>query len=194
MALYRAYLLTKGNVITGFQLMECLDDDTALRVAATIKSNDCLEMEVWETVRFVGRTKPDDAAERLWWRCEDHAVDPEFLVQALGALDLCYCIFDRDERLVAYTPPFAALHDELTLTPGRTWNELARQALDARSIPEAIGQEQPWLWKRRQARGSYSTVRRRDDGRCYQVDERRTADGGLIIAWTRLLTADPIFS
>lgn len=188
--LYRAYLLGSDDSIIGFQLMECGDDKAALVEAATIKSS-CAAVEVWEAARIVGRTTPDDAPSRLWWRREGK-LDPEILVEVLDVVG-AYAIFDAKDRLVACNQRYLALHahPDVAITLGVTWIELARAGLKAQTIPEAVGREEQWLALRCARRGHYTAIRRVADQSCYQVEEQRLASGGIVCTWIRLLTPNP---
>jgi two-component system nitrate/nitrite response regulator NarL len=107
---------------------------------------------------------------------------------ALETLDEAIAIYDDDGLLVAFNGRYGALHsafgDEIFI--GAHWNDLILSSIRAGVIPEAVGQENAWLEKRRRARGAYSVVRHTPDGKSYQVSERCLPTGGFAVIWTEI--------
>ena len=107
-------------------------------------------------------------------------------------LDEAIAIYDEDGLLIAFNGRYGTLRSAFgsEIFIGAHWNDLIQASIRAGVIPEAVGQENAWLEKRRRARGAYSVVRQTPDGKAYQVSERRLPTGGFTVIW-REITGHP---
>jgi len=112
-------------------------------------------------------------------------VGAETLLAMLDWLEWPVAIYDAEDRLAYFNKAYAALRSAIggTVALGVRWDDLVAASVRAGSIPEARGQEEEWLAKRRQERGRYDVVRQIPDGRWFQVRERRLPDAGVIAIW-----------
>jgi signal transduction histidine kinase/CheY-like chemotaxis protein len=103
---------------------------------------------------------------------------------AIDAMSDGVIFFDANDRLVAWNRQFIALHpgtDDL-LVAGRQFEDIVREFVARGVMPEAAGEEESWIARRIEARRQPCSVieQRTGDGRWLRVDDRRTADGGLV--------------
>lgn len=112
--------------------------------------------------------------------------DLDIVALALDAMDEAIGIFDTDDRLVISNRRYVDLRSAIggDVVPGVCWRDLVRASVEAGAISEAIGCEEEWLKRRRRARGAYSVVREVPDGGLFRVNERRMANGGVVVVWT----------
>ncbi len=97
-----------------------------------------------------------------------------------------FSLFDAQDRLAVFNRRYTRLYPglEALVVPGASFESIIKAAVE-RGIPlDANGQSEAWLSERvRQHREpSDSLIRRRNDGRWLQIDERKTEEGG-IVAW-----------
>lgn len=106
------------------------------------------------------------------------------LREAIDAMPDGLAFFDADDRLVVWNTRYAELNPEIAsvLAPGRTFVELIRTELALGHYPEAVGREAAWLAERMAERRRLSSTieQRTADGAWLRVQDRRTADGGLV--------------
>jgi PAS domain S-box-containing protein len=106
------------------------------------------------------------------------------LKDAIEALPAGLAFYDKDDRLVLWNSKYheisgAARH---LLTPGRTFRELIAEDLKGRNYVEAQGREEAWLDERMalRASGLGAQEQAQSDGRWLRVEDRRSADGGMV--------------
>jgi signal transduction histidine kinase/CheY-like chemotaxis protein len=103
---------------------------------------------------------------------------------AIDAMPDGLVFFDADDRLVAWNRRFVELNRGAAdlLVAGRTFEELIRENVARDALPEAIGREEAWIAERlEQRRNPRTTIEQRDArGRWLRIDDRRTADGGIV--------------
>jgi signal transduction histidine kinase/DNA-binding response OmpR family regulator len=103
---------------------------------------------------------------------------------AIEAMPDGLVFFDAKDRLVAWNRRFVELNQGVAdrLVAGRKFEALLRETLAENLVPEAVGREEAFIAERIAARKSgASTVEQQDtDGRWLRIDDRRTADGGLV--------------
>jgi hypothetical protein len=112
--------------------------------------------------------------------------DPETSIPAQEMTSEAVGIYDSFDRLVAYNDRYATLRSAIggDIELGVLWNDLVTASVQSGGIPESIGREAQWLEWRRRTRGAYSMIRQVPDGRSFQVNERRTPNGGIAVIWT----------
>lgn len=116
------------------------------------------------------------------------ALERKRLHDSIDIIDQGFILFDRDDRLIASNQRYRELYPDIAahLVPGTPFSELARLAAErggTKSIDGATGH----LYEARVARH-----RRRDepfeiqlrDGRCFQVNEHTTQEGGCVCVHT----------
>lgn len=106
------------------------------------------------------------------------------LQTAIENLAESVALFDSDDRFVFCNHVFRTTNRAVveTTRPGKSFEEYIRAALRMGLIPDAEGREQKWLEERlaRHARASGLFEIRRQDGRCFLVNEQRLYNGGII--------------
>ena len=126
-----------------------------------------LPARLWQTLRrwFGGRAEPP-------------------YVEAMDAMDAGIVLYDAQDRLVLCNRNFRALYPGLAhmLVPGRTFEEMLREAASLGMIPEAQGDIEGFVAARvRQHREpGMPLLRRMADGRWRRITEQRLADGSLL--------------
>ena len=106
------------------------------------------------------------------------------LRDAIDAMPDGLVFYDSDDRLVAWNRRFVEVHsgDVDELVAGRKFEDLIRASVAAGALPEAIGHEEAWIAARLagRLRGESTVEQLTADGRWLRIDDRRTADGGLV--------------
>src|SRR5690606_2657964 len=92
--------------------------------------------------------------------------------------------FDAHDRLVIWNARYAEINPEIAdlLKQGVTFRQIVHLGLDKGHYPQAAGREAEWLDERMAARACLSCTleQRISDGRWLKVQDRRTADGGVV--------------
>ena len=122
-----------------------------------------------------------------WWRALKAALggsrEPPY-VAALDAMDASIVLYDAQDRLVLCNRNFRALYPGLShmLVPGRSFEELLREAAALGMIPVAQGDLEGFVAQRlRQHREPGAPIlRQMPDGRWRRITEQRLADGSLL--------------
>ncbi|MFO1336435.1 MAG: diguanylate cyclase [Piscinibacter sp.] len=122
-----------------------------------------------------------------WWRALKAALggsrEPPYL-EALDAIDAAVVLFDAQDRLVLCNRNFRALYPGLShmLVPGRSFEQLVREAAVLGMIPVAQGDLEGFVAQRlRQHRELGAPIlRQMSDGRWRRITEQRLADGSLL--------------
>ncbi|MDG4576878.1 MAG: PAS-domain containing protein [Defluviicoccus sp.] len=97
-------------------------------------------------------------------------------------------LFDRDDRLVLFNSHYREVYPGLAdvIERGSTFEQILRTAADRGIVAEAVGRRQSWYQERvqrhRHPGGPFQ--QKQADGRWVQIDERRTADGGIVAVFT----------
>ena len=123
---------------------------------------------------------------RLWQalrRAFGGAGEPPY-IEALDAMDAGIVLYDAQDRLVLCNRNFRALYPGLShvLVPGRSFEEMLREAASLGMIPEAQGDLEAFIAERvRQHRNpGPPLLRRMTDGRWRRITEQRLPDGSLL--------------
>jgi signal transduction histidine kinase/DNA-binding response OmpR family regulator len=109
------------------------------------------------------------------------------LTDAIESISEGFSLYDADDKLVIfnskYKNNFAAYGD--IIKAGTTFETIARTAAEREKIGETDADLDAWLAERiAKHRSSESThIQHRSDGRWIQVNERRTADGGIVATY-----------
>jgi diguanylate cyclase (GGDEF)-like protein len=103
------------------------------------------------------------------------------LRQVLDALTTGIVLYDAEDRFVFANAEFRRLYALITphMQPGRSFEELMRQAIAEGLVPAAKGQEEAWLAARLHEHQNplHAMTRRMADGRWRHIVEQRMADG-----------------
>ncbi len=106
------------------------------------------------------------------------------LREAIDAMPDGLAFYDADDRLVIWNARYAEINPEIAplLQVGRPFTEILRAGLAKGHYSEAIGREEEWLAARLEARRqpSCSLEQQTTDDRWLRVQDRRTADGGVV--------------
>jgi signal transduction histidine kinase/CheY-like chemotaxis protein len=104
--------------------------------------------------------------------------------EAVEAMPDAMGFYDPDGRLVLWNARYAEVNPELVaqLKPGMRFEDVLQIGLDEGIYADAIGREAEWRAERLAAREQLSTTieQRCDDGRWLRVQDRRTANGGIV--------------
>ncbi len=97
-------------------------------------------------------------------------------------------LFDRDDRLVLFNSHWRELYPGLAdvITVGASFQQILRAVAERGIVADAVGRDEIWF-KQRLAlhrNPSQPILQRQADGRWIQIDERRTADGGIVAVYT----------
>ena len=138
---------------------------------------------VWMALRQQRAARAQQASEAARVRAQER------LQEAIESTSEGFAFFDEDERLVMCNTRYrdSFLSDVADLvSPGRTFAEIATAAAERGVVRDARGDPAAWVQQRltrfREPRGSF--VNRFADGRWIQVNERRTADGGVVAVYS----------
>ena len=106
------------------------------------------------------------------------------LGDAIDAMPDGLVFYDADDRLVAWNKRFVELNPRPAdlLRVGCTFEELLRASVALGAVPAADGREEDWIVERLESRRqACSTVEQLTvDGQWLRIDDRRTADGGMV--------------
>jgi PAS domain S-box-containing protein len=106
------------------------------------------------------------------------------LTDALESMSEGFILWDADERLVTcnsrYSELFAMSGD--LMTPGRTFEQIVRSAVERGQYPEAAADPEGWILERvrRHRMGQSGFELELAGGRWLRVTDRRTAEGGIV--------------
>ena len=108
------------------------------------------------------------------------------LIDAIESIPEGFSLYDADDRLVTCNSAYGDLlyHGAGTPASGTPYEALIRNAV--KYISEAKGREEEWIKERlaRHKQPGEAHLQRRADGRWIQINERRTAEGGVIAVYT----------
>jgi signal transduction histidine kinase/ActR/RegA family two-component response regulator len=92
--------------------------------------------------------------------------------------------YDAQDRLILWNGRYAEVNPEVAgaLRPGMTFREILQIGVDQDLYAEALGREQEWIHERLKARRAVvnSMEQRTTTGRWLRVQDRRTAEGGIV--------------
>jgi PAS domain S-box-containing protein len=106
------------------------------------------------------------------------------LIDAIETISEGFSLYDAEDKLVIsntrYRELFASHAD--VLVPGTSFETILRTAVERGQIKDAEGRPDAWIEERiaRHRAVSETHVQRRSDGRWIQVNERKTANGGVV--------------
>jgi PAS domain S-box-containing protein len=105
------------------------------------------------------------------------------LRNAIESIAEGFVIFDSEDRFVMCNEAYRKMYGENAdgFVPGRTYEEIMRQAVATGRHPAAIGREEEWIAERlrKHREASEPEESRLADGRWVMRSERRMADGGI---------------
>jgi PAS domain S-box-containing protein len=105
------------------------------------------------------------------------------LRNAIESIAEGFVIFDAEDRFVLCNEAYRKMYGENAagFVPGRTYEEIMRQAVATGRHPGAIGREEEWIAERlhKHLEATASEESRLADGRWVMRSERRMADGGI---------------
>jgi signal transduction histidine kinase len=110
------------------------------------------------------------------------------LTEAIETISEGISLYDAEDKLIVcnsrYRELFAARAD--VVLPGTKFETILRAAIERGLILDAEGRHEDWIAERlARRRGSSGThVQHRGDGRWIQVNERRTANGGVVALYS----------
>jgi PAS domain S-box-containing protein len=101
---------------------------------------------------------------------------------ALDALPAGIAVFDPQDRIVTWNERYAQAGGAAreVLAPGRSFRELLVAEVALGRHPDAIGREEAWLDARLAARRAERDEEHCFDGVWARIQDRRTADGGMV--------------
>ena len=106
------------------------------------------------------------------------------LREAIDAMPDGLAFYDSHDRLVIWNARYAEINPEVSeiLKQGATFREIVQTGIDKGHYPEAEGREAEWLEERLTARARLSCAmeQKTSDDRWLRVQDRRTADGGVV--------------
>lgn len=97
-------------------------------------------------------------------------------------------LYDRDDRLVMVNSRYRELYPGLAdvIRIGATFEQIVQAAAERGIVADAVGRREAWFEERlarhRNPGGPFQ--QQQVDGRWIQIDERRTADGGVVAVFT----------
>ena len=106
------------------------------------------------------------------------------LTEAIETISEGFSLYDADDKLIVcnsrYKELFASHAD--VLVPGTTFETILRTATERGLIKDAEGRRDAWIKEQlaRHHAPSETHIQRRSDGRWIQVNERKTANGGVV--------------
>ncbi|MFZ1413427.1 MAG: PAS-domain containing protein [Defluviicoccus sp.] len=97
-------------------------------------------------------------------------------------------LFDRDDRLVLFNSHYRQVYPGLAdvIERGATFEQILQTAAERGIVAEAVGRRESWYEERlqRHRHPGGPLQQKQVDGRWVQIDERRTADGGIVAVFT----------
>ncbi|HXG78796.1 MAG TPA: PAS domain-containing protein [Methyloceanibacter sp.] len=112
------------------------------------------------------------------------------LTDAIETISEGFALYDNEDRLVLGNAKYAELfdHGDGPPKPGRTFEEIIRDAVAHGLIQDAKGREGGWIRQRlaEHRHPRLPLLQRRSDGRWLQINERRTETGGTVAVYSDL--------
>ena len=107
------------------------------------------------------------------------------LVDALESIPDSVVMLDAEDRFVLCNTQYRELYRPIAhlFVPGARFVDICRAAAESGMVPGAVGRVEAWLEERaaRHRKSGSWTEERHSKGRWYQLTERPTAEGGIII-------------
>ena len=109
------------------------------------------------------------------------------LTEAIETMSEGFSLYDADDKLVLCNSHYRELfpsHADV-LVPGTSFEAILRTATERGLIKDAEGRRDAWIAERlaRHHAQSETHIQRRSDGRWIQVNERKTANGGVVAVY-----------
>ena len=109
------------------------------------------------------------------------------LTDAIEAISDGFSLYDADDRLVVFNSKYKTLFaaDANFIEVGRPFEAIIRAASLRDMVEDAAGDYEAWVARRiAQHRSASSThIQHRNDGRYIQINERKTAEGGVVATY-----------
>jgi class 3 adenylate cyclase/HAMP domain-containing protein len=106
------------------------------------------------------------------------------LTDAIESISEAFSLFDGDDRLVICNDKYRQMYPEIAdeITPGTSFETIARRAVEYGYEKEAEGRAEAWLEERlaRRREPGEPQIQQRGDGRWILVSERKTQNGGTV--------------
>jgi PAS domain S-box-containing protein len=120
----------------------------------------------------------------------DKATDAERrLVDAIESISEGFSLYDADDKLVIYNRRYRDMHGTSSIdvvNQDVSFETILRNAVARGEIRDAEGRGEAWVAERlarhRDPKGTH--LQRRSDGRWFQINERKTDDGGTVATYT----------
>jgi adenylate cyclase len=112
------------------------------------------------------------------------------LTDAIETISEGFSLYDADDRLIVCNKAYGELlYPGLgTPAPGTSYETLIRNAAEQGLIEEAKGRADEWVAERlaKHRQPGEPHVQRRAEGRWIQINERKTAEGGIVAVYTNI--------
>jgi PAS domain S-box-containing protein len=112
------------------------------------------------------------------------------MVDAINSISEGFSLFDVEDRLIVCNDSYGELlYPGLgSPTPGTTYEAIIRNAVREGLINEAKGRTEDWIAMRlrKHREPGEAHVQQRADGRWVQINERKTAEGGVVAVYTNI--------
>ncbi len=109
------------------------------------------------------------------------------LADAIEAISEGFSLYDADDRLVVFNSKYKTLFagDGGGVEPGKTFESIIRAASQRDKIEEAAADFEGWVAGRMAQHGAPSSthIQHRSDGRYVLINERKTAEGGVVATY-----------
>ena len=106
------------------------------------------------------------------------------LKDAIETVPEGFALFDSQDRLIAVNEKYRQIYHSIadSIAPGIRFEEIIRLSAQTGQLADAVGDVEGWVQKRMaQHRSPSGPIEQRlDDGRWLRIDERKTADGGIV--------------
>ncbi len=108
----------------------------------------------------------------------------ERLKDAIETVPEGFALFDADDRLLAFNEKYRRIYHSAAdiIQPGARFEDIIRTSALRGQMADAVGDVEGWVARRlAQHRSPEGPIEQRlDDGRWLRIEERRTADGGIV--------------
>jgi adenylate cyclase len=109
------------------------------------------------------------------------------LTDAIETISEGFSLYDAEDKLIVCNSRYKNLfvtHSDV-MTPGTTFETILRTALERGLIKDAEGRREAWLAERlaHHRAATSSHIQNRSDGRWVHVNERKTAEGGVVATY-----------
>lgn len=129
---------------------------------------------------YRGTATDETRMVEAFWRAEEAET---MLRDAVESISEGFLILDPQDRIVMANEAFRKLYPDVAewVTPGTSFEELLRAAVDRKLFPEARGHEAEWIAARLEDHHDLSggVIQSLGNGRWVMVTERRMSNGGI---------------